>query len=230
MIIPLEEVDILFKTVTFVKEKKRARIFSSLAQSLDGKIALKSGFVKLTGSKADYFMHKKRLIADVLITTAQTITKDNPQFNVRLKDHIFPKKVAIIDSKLVLKGDEKIFKLAEEVHIFTKKTSLESYSQKNIFYHQVAADEDDKLKAEEIFKKLYDMGFYFLWVESGSHFNKYLYDNKLVDSSYLFIAPKILGKNGVDAYLYDCHLSDSNFSVCWNVLEQDVVAYRQWNL
>lgn len=228
--IPLEEISFYYKSYLIIKEKKKLLVHVSQAQSLDGKIALKTGPVKLTSQLADDYMHKKRLIADVIITTAKTVISDNPKLNARLYLEAFAKPIAIFDTNLQLSGNEQLFELAQEVHIFFKKGFKGAFKKRNVYFHAVDEEQSGGLAIDSVFNKLYEMGFSLLWVEAGERFTRSLYEKNLVDTTFLFIAPKILGDNGIDINWKWFGNIQHHYSVKWQILGNDVLAKFDWNL
>ena len=109
--------DVFFK---YIKEKMPYTVLK-LASTLDGKIATRTGDSKWIGSqKQREIAHKLRNKYDSIMVGINTVLKDDPSLNVRLRsgniNHPLP---VILDSNLKTPVDSKIFKVHDKVVIAT---------------------------------------------------------------------------------------------------------------
>ncbi|MEO8400117.1 MAG: bifunctional diaminohydroxyphosphoribosylaminopyrimidine deaminase/5-amino-6-(5-phosphoribosylamino)uracil reductase RibD, partial [Ignavibacteriaceae bacterium] len=110
-----------FKFIT----KKTPYVTLKAAQTLDGKIADKSGESKWISSLSSRrFVHEFRSKYDAVLVGTKTIIKDNPSLTVRLIEGRNPKRI-IIDTDLSLKNSLKIFKDNKDKNllVITSKSS-----------------------------------------------------------------------------------------------------------
>ena len=187
--------------LTFIKEKRPFVIMKN-AVSLDGKIATEEGFSKwITGADARRKVHLIRSELDAIITGLGTIINDNPMLNVRIDgDYKSPVRV-VLDEHLSIPLESKLVRTADEVRTIVCKS--EHYCNKEVEdklkeskVEIISLPESDKgLDILALIKKLYEMNFTAIMVESGSKVCTSFLEEKLVDKIHYFMAPKILGGN-----------------------------------
>ena len=159
------------KTMT----KKMPYVVLKTATTMDGKIATKTGDSKwITSEIARKEVYRMRKDFDCIMTTSNTVIADNPNMLV----------------------EEGQWKCILDRNSRTDK-SFNIYKQGNIY---LATKENTKLKnnqldIEDVLKKLYSLGIYSVFIESGGTFAGYMLKNDLIDEVYQFIAPKILNDN-----------------------------------
>lgn len=226
-----EEATIFYDSCNYYKKTSKPFVMAGLAQTLDGKIALGNLPATITSQLANYHMHKKRFIADIIVTTAQTVINDNPKLNARIDKLAFSKKIAIIDSKGRLKGDEKLFLEAEEVHIFSKIHKPILNKKDNIFFHQTQSDtQTEGIDGAWVFNELANLGHTIIWLEAGAKFMQYVHHHNLINKTYLYIAPKVIGEEGLSVYGSNFLLNTPPFTMTWLSLGIDVVGVFDWHL
>ncbi|MCG6959060.1 bifunctional diaminohydroxyphosphoribosylaminopyrimidine deaminase/5-amino-6-(5-phosphoribosylamino)uracil reductase RibD [bacterium BMS3Abin03] len=188
-----------FKYVT----KKIPYVTIKAAQSLDGKISRdKNQQTWLTGKEAKIFVHQQRAIYDAVLVGANTINVDNPQLDVREVDGRNPKRI-IVDGSLNINLDSRIFTAAdiENAVIITSEnvdqTRLKEIVDKGVTVFQLPTDDQNRIKLNEILKKLGEEKITSLFVEGGSNIFSQFIDQKLFDELIILQAPVKLGK-GVD--------------------------------
>jgi diaminohydroxyphosphoribosylaminopyrimidine deaminase / 5-amino-6-(5-phosphoribosylamino)uracil reductase len=163
-----------------------------LALSLDGRIATSTGDSRwISCPEARKYVHEMRDEYCAVLTTSATVLADDPHLGVRLIKGRDPLRV-IIDRKARLGGSEQVFR--DNNHLLVKSEGA-----------------NDSIR--EIFKDLYKRGIGSILVEAGATFAAALIREKLVDRCNFFIAPKIIGGDGVPAIggldvkrLSDCFL------------------------
>jgi len=183
-------------------------IISKWAMGLDGCIATSKGESKwITSEKSRQYVHRLRSQVDAIIVGINTIIKDDPQLNVRLKSGEFrqPKRI-ILDSKLRTPLDAKCLndKTGGEniIATITKNKSTKSNKLKEkgakIIY---VKSKEGKVDLIELLKKLKNENILSCLVEGGSQVHSTFFKEKLVDKIVIFIAPKIIGGGGIYAPL-----------------------------
>lgn len=162
--------------------KKIPYVTLKIAQSLDGKIALKNKESKyITGKESLKFVHGLRGKYDAVLIGKNTALLDNPSLTVRLVKGRNPYRIVI----------DKNSSLPENLKLFTDKDS-----DKTIILNSTGKK---KIPLKNILKALYEMNISSVLIEGGANvFSQFLKEN-LFDDIYLFIAPKIIGE-GLSAF------------------------------
>lgn len=172
------------------------------AVSLDGKIAADNGTSKwITNEKSRMMVHQLREEVDAVLTTINTVKKDNPILNVRKENPYKHPVRVILDNNLDIDFDSNICKTSKEIDtiIFYDDENIDSSKIPklqelgiNLIKTKRSADKNF-LDLEDVLLKLGSMKISSLMTEAGTALNSYLLKNKFVDKLYYFIAPVILG-------------------------------------
>lgn len=189
-----------FKFIT----KKIPYVTLKAAQTLDGKIADKSGGSKwITSVSSRRYVHRLRARYDAVLIGKNTAKVDNPVLTVRLTEGRNPKRI-VIDRKLNLSPNLKLFTANSDsnlIIITSKKSSvkknkiakLQSIGVTIIFLKELNSG---KLNLKSALKELGKLNISSILVEGGGKvFNSFIREN-LYDDIKLFVAPKMLG-NGM---------------------------------
>lgn len=176
----------------------RPFIHAKWAMTLDGKIAARTGDSKwISCDESRKFVHKLRAEHDAIMTGSGTVLKDDPQLNVRLEGKWRQPVKIIIDSLLQTPLNAKILKSGAKTIIACGKNAstekiraLENAGAKII---KISTGTDNKIILPELFKKLAAENISSVFVEGGGALLGALFDNKLVNKTTVFIAPKIIG-------------------------------------
>ena len=181
-------------------EREKPFVILKIAQSLDGKTALKNGVSQwITSEMARCNVHQERAKSCAILTGVGTILSDNPQLNVR---HIQTPRQPIrivADSHLQTPTNAKICTdggrtiLACLPDFATHKTYPDS-----VEILPISGDEHIDLSC--LMKKLAKRQIGQLWVEAGSVLNGALLNADLVDEIIIYQAPLILGDDAKDAF------------------------------
>jgi diaminohydroxyphosphoribosylaminopyrimidine deaminase/5-amino-6-(5-phosphoribosylamino)uracil reductase len=108
--LPIAEIDAFYQSYSHWHLTKMPFITAKIALTLDGKMAGKLGQpIAITGPALQEFTHQSRKLSDAILTTAETILKDDPQLNIRLKNTIFTKPIYILDRQLKVSPEARIF-------------------------------------------------------------------------------------------------------------------------
>jgi len=172
------------------------------AVSLDGKIAAANGDAKwITNSAARQRVHNLRSQNDAVLTTINTVQKDNPLLTVRLTGVEKQPLRIILDPFLDLSLESQICQTAQQYrtlifyhHHTTKPQKINALQALNIDVLPVQG-EAPILDFREVLLLLGALNITSVLVETGTLFNSYLIKNRLAQKIYYFIAPKILGGN-----------------------------------
>ena len=199
-------------------QKGRPFILWKAALSLDGKYAAQDGSSRwITGESSRKMVHKLREEADVILTGIGTVLKDDPMLNVRLPKTIKQPLRAILDPYLEIPLNSQIVRSLPEYKtaIFCARgrdnsPHAEALVSLGANLYPVTA-KGRTLCLKEVLGILHQQGFYLVLLECGSQLASSFFSERLVDKSYIFYAPKILGGN--KAILTELDLPDLNSSI-----------------
>ena len=170
-----------------------------IAQTLDGKIATKTGSSQwITSEQARRYVHKMRSQNDAVLVGIGTVLSDDPGLIVRLVKGINPKRI-ILDSKLRIPLDARLLSgpLANKTIVATtmkaSKDKIKSIEEKGATAWVIESNSKDHVDLPRLWRKLGQEGIASVLIEGGSQVFSALLKNKLVDRVAVFIAPKILG-------------------------------------
>ncbi|MDD5730934.1 MAG: bifunctional diaminohydroxyphosphoribosylaminopyrimidine deaminase/5-amino-6-(5-phosphoribosylamino)uracil reductase RibD [Candidatus Omnitrophica bacterium] len=183
----------------FIKyiSKKMPYVTVKVAQSLDGKIATKTGDSKwITSDKSRVFSHRLRQYYDAIVVGVNTVLRDNPKLNAWFAKKQ-PFKV-IIDSQLSTPQEANIFSENSKVFIFTLPSQAGQVTQNREGLSRKAKIVEVKEKVgqvnlKDMLEKLAKMQVTSVLVEGGGTLIGSLFDDGLVDKVLFFISPKVIG-------------------------------------
>ncbi|KTD14216.1 riboflavin biosynthesis protein [Legionella hackeliae] len=223
---PLEEVHHFYQSYCYWTATKKPWVTAKIAQSLDGKIAGVNGArCQLSNACCSEFTHQKRLYSDIILTTANTILNDNPLLNVRLNHQVISKTVAVLDSHLRLTGKENVFKTAKHCHIYYHEHYSVKEPLQNCSYHAIPA-KNEQLDLSSVLSHLGQLGFHDVWVEAGGILFSALHQENLVQRTYLYLVPTVLGENTTSAFHGAIFTKER--TVSWQVKADNVIACLDW--
>lgn len=184
---------------TFVT-KKRPYVTLKIAQSIDGKIALKNNQSKYITSEASRkYVHSMRSEYDAVLIGARTALMDNPILDARLVNGRAPYRI-VLDREMKLPNNLNIFsdKLSGRTVLLTAGKAYsgkDKVSVKTISVKQT----NDRFSIIEILKTIYKQNISSLIVEGGMNLFSQFLNSGIFDDLIIFIAPKILG-SGISAF------------------------------
>ena len=176
--------------------RKTPFITVKVGQSLDGKIALRSGESKwITSSPAREYSHGLRRDYDGIMVGVNTVIRDNP-FLSGSPDRPLTK--IVTDSSLSTPAEANIFKKPGEVIVASlKEKSGQETESRNLLLHKArileVKENNGQLNLYDLLKKLGRLGLCNVLVEGGGSLIGSLFDYGLVDKVMFFIAPEIIG-------------------------------------
>ncbi len=174
-------------------------VILKLAQSLDGRIATKSGDSKwISGKQSRAYVHRLRSEVGAVVVGGETARKDNPELTVRLVKGLNPHRI-VVSSSLNLDSDLKLLHNNSD-----KKTIIASTEQAiakfigkpnhpDLIYWSVKEESRFGLDIGDLIAKAGQFGFRSLLVEGGSRLATSLLSQGLVDKVVCVIAPKLIG-------------------------------------
>lgn len=162
--------------------------------SLDGKIT-HSNYKYITNKKSLEYVHKIRNSVDGILVGVNTVMKDNPRLNVRLKNtkkEIIP---IILDPNLKINLKSKVLKRRAVIVIKDnlKSNKIEKLEAKGIKFIRINT-RNNKFDLKKLLKKLGKLKIMSLLVEGGQETATEFINQKLVDEVYLFISLEIFGE------------------------------------
>jgi diaminohydroxyphosphoribosylaminopyrimidine deaminase/5-amino-6-(5-phosphoribosylamino)uracil reductase len=196
----------LFNNIFFNSiNKKKPFLTLKIASTIDSKIATSNFESKWITSKASRLIgHSLRFRNDCLLTTSQTVLKDNPLLDCRLDGlESYSPDIFILDRELKIDLTKKVFrKKNRKIFILhniipTKIKSLR-YKKKKIELISISQN-NGSLNIKEVLEKITDYGYQSILVEGGGKISASLLSNNLVDKIYWFKASKFIGQEGISA-------------------------------
>lgn len=167
------------------------------AQSMDGKIATKTGDSKwITSDKARAFAHKLRQNYDAIMVGVNTILRDNPKLEPWFSEK-HPVKI-VVDSQLSTAQDANILSSEGSVLIATLHVPSGQETENRKILSQKARilevkEKGGQINLRDMMKKLARLEISNILVEGGGTLIGSLFDEGLVDKILFFISPKIIG-------------------------------------
>ena len=182
-------------------QEKRPFITFKTAVSLDGKIADSFGESKwISNVKSRQYVHDcLRTNAEAILTSSQTVIRDNASMNIRSSDgSIKDKNVIVFDRHLKLldqTNDElKIFKSHPESNIYLICEERSKYPTKaGVVFIPTVFNEHGVSNIHSVFGEIYKKGFYSLLLEAGTGLSTSLLDANYIDEIVLCLAPFVMG-------------------------------------
>src|SRR5437899_8675114 len=175
--------------------KSRPQVIISVAMSIDGKIATRTGRSKLSSNEDLLRVHKLRANVDAILVGKHTQMIDNPSLTVKLAKGKNPVRI-ILDSKGYIKSNSKIIKTCKMIPTIIAVS--EKITQKNIIRLEKEGLEvikcgQDKVDLKKLLHVLRRKNIKNLLVEGGGLTNWSFIKNKLVDELVITITPHVLG-------------------------------------
>jgi len=141
-----------------------------------------------------------RKFCDAILVGINTILIDNPHLDCRIDNSKRLKKV-VLDTKGRTPLNANIFKYSKpgEIFIFThkmKQDKKEAFERKGVIVIKSPV-KNGKIPENFVMKKLFNLGIMSVLIEGGSSVTTSFLCKRLVDEAWLYIAPKIIGADGL---------------------------------
>lgn len=224
--IPIDAINEFYQSYSYWTRTHKPWVTAKMAQSLDGKIAGPMGErVHLSNDLCHQLTHQMRQNSDVILTSARTIEQDNPKMNVRLSTIEKAKPVVIIDSQLRLNTDAAIFSTASHCLIYhIEGAAAKDYPNTSLY---VAPSHSNQVDLSWVISHLGSLGFHNIWVEAGGSLFNVLHLEGLVQRTYLYITPHVLGQKALSAWV-EPSLFERKHKVSWRLMDDNVVLCLDW--
>lgn len=210
---------------------ERPRVTVHYAQTLDGRIATRTGQSQWIGCEASLrYAHQLRAENDAVMVGVGTVLADNPRLTVRLVDGRSPLRV-VVDSRLRISLDANVLcdGAAPTLIATTAHASLEAMSAVLALGSDLVAlgeDVDGRVDVRELLQELYARGVESVLLEGGRQLITTVLRERLVDRLVVCISPLVMGTGieavgdlGIDRLAEVLTFVDSRFSG----LEEDVI-------
>ncbi len=197
-----------------------------IAQTFDGKCAGNNNErVYLSNASCAEFTHQQRMHSDIILTTARTVNQDDPLLNSRLPGMIAAKPVAIIDARLTLNPRAKVLTTATHCHIY-HDAHVPAVQQPNCTFYDVDAAAG-QLDLNAIISHLGRLGYHDVWVEAGGGLFSALHHAQLVNRTYIYVVPSILGDAATPVYR-GINPFEKAHSIAWLAMDDNMMAILDW--
>lgn len=175
-------------------------VIAKWAQSIDGKIATRSGDSKwISSERARKWTHRIRARVDGIIVGSETVLRDDPQLTCR---GVTIKRVArriILDTRLRTPAHCKLARTARGIPtiIFTSRQATTTARARRLGLAGVlikpAPMRGKHISLKHVLKKLAGQGMSNVLIEGGGQVLGSAFDQGLVDEAIVFIAPMLIG-------------------------------------
>ncbi|NKB67633.1 MAG: hypothetical protein GKR89_11260 [Candidatus Latescibacteria bacterium] len=173
----------------------RPLVVLKLAQTLDGRIATRSGESRwITGHEARVQVHRWRSRVDCIGVGAGTVAADDPRLNVRHVTGSDPRPL-VVDGRLRVSPQAQVFQgprpiLATSAAIATERLAL--FVEQGVEVWTFAAA-DHRIDLDQLAERAGQAGITSLLIEGGGQLAGAALDAGIVDEVLIFIAPRLLG-------------------------------------
>lgn len=188
----------------FLKYIKNKKPFIALkwASSLDGKIATKTKKSKwISNEESREFVQKLRNDYTGILVGINTILDDNPKLTCRLENGINPIRI-VMDTNGRIPIESQVFKEAGRIIVLVSEgISKDTESRLATSKAEIikCKTKFGKIDLHDGICKLGEKGIDSILIEGGSTINSSFINENLIDKIYCFIAPKIIGADGICA-------------------------------
>lgn len=190
---------------TYIKNK-RPFVVLKAGMTIDGKIATKTFESQwITSEESRKFSHELRGMCDAIMVGINTVLKDDPSLNVRAGRYPHSPARIIVDSKLRISQSAKVLsKDLENIAIIATTDSydrekFEILSKMENVRIVIVKDKNGMVDLRDLLEKLKEFNISSILLEGGGSLNASMLKENLVDKFYFFIAPKIIGADGISA-------------------------------
>jgi len=186
-------------------QTQRPFVTLKCAVTLDGKIATRTGASRwITGEAAREQVHRMRHAADALLVGSGTALQDDPLLTTRLPNGggVNPLRI-VVDSMLRLSLSSQLATVRPDCRTLvatSERAPVEKQRQlekQGVEILRLSSYADGRVDIEALLAVLGTRGVADLLVEGGATLNATLLQRRLVDKVVVFIAPKIIGGDGI---------------------------------
>ncbi len=180
----------------FISDKE-PYVVLKIAQSVDGKIATSKGESKwITGKTARKHVHQLRNDLDAVLVGIETVRKDNPSLDCRIRGGRNPYRV-IVDSSLRIPLKSKVLGYSDNKTIIATTTKASERKIKQLTSRGatvlVIRAKAGRVDLKALMKELAKLDITGVLIEGGSSIASSSILAGIVDRVMFFVAPKIIG-------------------------------------
>lgn len=195
---------------------KKPFVIAKIAQSLDGKIATRTGDSKwISGEESRQYVHRLRGTVDAVMVGANTVIKDDPLLTSRplktdyrlqttdQRQEVKQPVKIVVDSMLKISPMAKIFSKVSPAKVILA-TTKSAHKDRIRRFKKMGADvlilgvKNGKVDLRQLMKELGRREITSVLVEGGGELIGSLVEENLIDKFLFFISPKIIGgKNAI---------------------------------
>lgn len=169
-------------------EEKRIFVALKTATTIDGKIATHNGDSKwITSNKSRLLAKKLRKKYSAILTSSETVIKDNPQMLHKTK--------IILDKNLRTNFNSNIYKNGHIIIAIDENKEIKNISKPTNVEFLKCKITNNKIDLKDLLTKLFKKKITSIFVECGGTLSGDFIKENLVDTLYQFIAPKITNDN-----------------------------------
>lgn len=189
----------------FAQRRMRPYVILKLAQSLDGRIAAKSGDSKwISGTESRKFVHQMRSEVDAVLVGAETVRQDNPHLTLRLVKGRDPLRLIAVGRRPIsttssLMAQNKDHKTIVIVEASRSNDAVAKKMERPGAEVWRVAGSDGRIRPKALLSKAHRKGIRSILIEGGSALATSFVRAKLVDKLILFTAPILIGE-GRDSF------------------------------
>jgi diaminohydroxyphosphoribosylaminopyrimidine deaminase / 5-amino-6-(5-phosphoribosylamino)uracil reductase len=163
--------------------------------SIDGKIALKNGTSNwITGEESRRHAQDLRRQCDAILAGINTVLVDNPFLDCRIDKAKKIKKI-ILDNRGRTPVNANIFKYSRPGDVYIAAPEIKAAKRNLLEKKGINVLMSGSLP--ELMKEIYAKGIMSVLVEGGSGVITSFIREKLIDEAYFYIAPRIMGNDGI---------------------------------
>lgn len=172
-----------------------------VAQSLDGKIALRNGKSKyITFPDSLKLVHELRAGYDAVLVGAGTVREDDPELTVRLVEGRSPVRI-VLDGALSSRLDARVFEGGRTIVFYASslkktaavRTKISKLAAKGVELIALPSGRNGRISAGAVLKRIAGLGLASVMVEGGAGVFSQFIESGMADKIHVFVAPKIMG-------------------------------------
>ena len=183
-------------------------VTSKSAITLDGKIATRNGSSRwITGEASRAIGHELRHASDAIAVGIGTALQDDPMLTTRIPGQTGSNPLrVVVDSSLRLSPRARLADVGEDRRTLVATTEqaadtrAEALRARGVEVIGLPAQNDGRVDLAALCKALGDRGIASLLVEGGAALTTALLEQRLIDKMVFFVAPKIIGGDGVSVF------------------------------
>ena len=185
------------QNAAFFKHRRSGRplVILKLAQTLDGRIATRSGDARwISNEKSRRHAHRWRSWVDAVAVGAGTVLADDPQLDVRHVKGPDPRPI-VVDGRLRVRPEARVFGSHRPVLVTScaAPTALRAqFADRGVEVWTFEAD-DHRIDLRQVVDRAGEHDLTSLLIEGGGQLAAAALRDRIVDQVMVFVAPRLLG-------------------------------------